>query len=170
MFQIIDFLLELLSAHQRQCCILIVTQLGTQDWAKTYALSSWACSPQVSGMHIRQITHAYVMTIHVAMYICMQLICMYVSVAQPDPGPLGPVPYHQLSRPYHHQQSKNQASGFIIKQPRKQMHYSSFNASIPVCMQNTVNLSIHYCDLQNYFRPFSVYKICQNTMAHKMHI
>ena len=31
-------------------------------------------------------------------------------VITPDPGLLGPVPYHQLSRPYHHQLSKNHAN------------------------------------------------------------
>ena len=37
--------------------------MGARDLPDMYALSAWACGPQASGIHIRQIPHAQVTTI-----------------------------------------------------------------------------------------------------------
>ena len=41
----------------------ISCNIGTSDLHDMYALSPRACGPRALGMHIRQITHAYVTTI-----------------------------------------------------------------------------------------------------------
>ena len=41
----------------------ISCNIGTRDLPDMYALSPWACGPRALGIHIRQITRAYVPTI-----------------------------------------------------------------------------------------------------------
>ena len=72
------------------------------------------------------------------------------SVAWPDPGLLGPVPYHQLSRPYHHQLSKNHMILCWIRQENRYITQSYCNTRISVCIQYL------YID-----KHFITYKICQ---------
>ena len=70
---------------------------------------------------------------------CMRLILLvYKTVAQPDSGLLGPVPYHQFFRPHHYQLGNS-----ITNQTRKEMHHSSCSASTVVCMQQIANLLIN---------------------------
>ena len=47
----------------------------------------------------------------------------------------------------------------VTNQTRKQINYSSCNASFSVCMQHIVKLSINTLRLTKYFRPLSAYKI-----------
>ena len=90
--------------------------------------------------------------------ISLLMILIFVSgIARPGPTRACALPSTFQALP---SLAKQESGDSIMNQIRKQMHYSSYNASISVCMQHIVNLLINTLQLTKYFRPLSVYKIC----------
>ena len=59
--------------------MLHISVTGTSDLHTMYTLSPWACSPQVVGIYMRQITYSNVSIIS---YICFKAFKRQLDVAQ----------------------------------------------------------------------------------------